>query len=72
MGLDKGVLGQVVGLGFVPAGQVAEKPAHRRLVAPHQLSECPRVATQNGAGDKFGVCRGHDWGGWTPESEALR
>jgi len=62
---------KVVRQGRVPARQVAQEPAHRRLVALHKHPERLRPALREGACDQFGIGWGHDLGASLPESGFL-
>ena len=60
--LQEGVLGEVVGQRVVAAGEVPQKIAHRRLVAPHEFAERRTVIAER-AGDQIGIGLAHDCGG---------
>lgn len=57
---DEGFLREVVGACAVTAGEVTQKPAHRRLVTLHEFTERIAVVVNERACDELSVSCGHD------------
>ena len=61
VGLDKRILGEIVGLGGIAPIEMPQETADGGLVAVHQLAERGAVVAADDPGDQVGIRNAHRW-----------